>query len=390
MEKVKDLLILDDNHNGYGFAKIDDKPIFIDKALKGDIVDVSITKKTNKYYLGKIISFKKKSPREEIKCPYYDKCGGCNLLHIPYEAELSKKKNYLEKIFKIKIKINSYDRFNYRNKVVLHVKNNTLGFYEEESNTLISIKKCILLEDSLNSVIKIFNKYDLTNIDEITIRSFNKKVLIKVIGKISNELLKELIKNNSIISIYQNNSLIYGNKYLEYSINNIKYLVNNNSFFQVNTICMENLYNKIKEYAGKGNSLLDLYCGSATIGIYLSNNFKNIIGVEKDKDSYRCALENIKINNISNYKIINGDSSIISDKFDVVIVDPPRSGLSKDVINNLFVMKPKKIIYVSCNPSTLKRDVYLLLDYKIDKMEAFNMFPLTKHVETVMILERKN
>ena len=386
---IKDLLILDDNQNGCGFSKLDGKPIFIDKALKGDIVDIEIIKKTNKYYLGKIITFNKKTIREKVYCPYYEKCGGCNLLHVSLDNEINKKEEYLKKVFGRNIKINTLDRFNYRNKVVLHVIDNKLGFYKEGTNNLIEISKCLLLENKINNVINIFNKYSLNSIKEITIRTFDDKILIKTIGKINNDLLKQLIKDKDIISIYQDELLIYGDKYLECSINNIKFLVNGNSFFQVNTYCMKKLYEKIKQYAGKDNKLLDLYCGVASIGIYLSNNFNNITGVEINKDSYNCALENIKINNILNYKIILGDSSLVNDKFDVVIVDPPRSGLSKDVINNLLDIKSKKIIYVSCNPSTLKRDVDLLKNYKIDEMEAFNMFPGTKHIEVVALLKLK-
>ncbi len=386
---IKDLLILDDNQNGCGFSKLDGKPIFIDNALKGDIVDIEIIKKTNKYYLGKIITFNKKTIREKVYCPYYEKCGGCNLLHVSLDNEINKKEEYLKKVFGRNIKINTLDRFNYRNKVVLHVIDNKLGFYKEGTNNLIEISKCLLLENKINNVINIFNKYSLNSIKEITIRTFDDKILIKTIGKINNDLLKQLIKDKDIISIYQDELLIYGDKYLECSINNIKFLVNGNSFFQVNTYCMKKLYEKIKQYAGKDNKLLDLYCGVASIGIYLSNNFNNITGVEINKDSYNCALENIKINNIINYKIILGDSSLVNDKFDVVIVDPPRSGLSKDVINNLLDIKSKKIIYVSCNPSTLKRDVDLLKNYKIDEMEAFNMFPGTKHIEVVALLKLK-
>ena len=386
---IKDLLILDDNQNGCGFSKLDGKPIFIDNALKGDIVDIEIIKKTNKYYLGKIITFNKKTIREKVYCPYYEKCGGCNLLHVSLDNEINKKEEYLKKVFGRNIKINTLDRFNYRNKVVLHVIDNKLGFYKEGTNNLIEISKCLLLENKINNVINIFNKYSLNSIKEITIRTFDDKILIKTIGKINNDLLKQLIKDKDIISIYQDELLIYGDKYLECSINNIKFLVNGNSFFQVNTYCMKKLYEKIKQYAGKDNKLLDLYCGVASIGIYLSNNFNNITGVEINKDSYNCALENIKINNILNYKIILGDSSLVNDKFDVVIVDPPRSGLSKDVINNLLDIKSKKIIYVSCNPSTLKRDVDLLKNYKIDEMEAFNMFPGTKHIEVVALLKLK-
>lgn len=389
MKKEVKLEILDDNQNGMGFSKYNGLPIFIDKTLKGDIVNIRIIKENKKYYIGKVISFEKKVKREKVTCPYYDICGGCNLLHISYDEELNKKKDYLERLFKRKIIINSFDRENYRNKVTLHVKDNKLGLYQKESNILVKIDKCNLLDKNINSIIEVLNTFDLTNINEITIRNSNYNILLKITGKIINEDLKKLISNKNIVSIYENDLLIYGEKYIEYSFNNKKYLVNQNSFFQVNTNCAINLYEKIKEYSGKGNSLLDLYCGALTIGIYLSDNFNKITGVEINKDSYKCALENIKINDINNCEIINDDSSVIKDNYDVVIVDPPRNGLSKKVISNLEHINPKKIVYVSCNPNTLKRDIDLLNNYNLKKIEAFNMFPGTKHCESIAILVKK-
>lgn len=389
MKKEVKLEILDDNHNGMGFSKYNNLPIFIDRTLKGDVVNVQIIKETKKYYLGKVISFDKKMKREKIICPYYDICGGCNLLHISYNDEIEKKKEYIERLFKREIKINSFERFNYRNKVTLHVKDKKLGLFETDSNTLVPIEFCNLLDKSLNDLIKIINSFDLSNIKEIILRTFNEKVLVKIIGKIKNDDLKKLISDKQVVSIYENDLLIYGDKYLKYDFNNRKYLVNQNSFFQVNTDCAISLYEKIKEYAGKGKSLLDLYCGALTIGIYLSDNFEKITGVEINKDSYNCALENIKLNSRDNCEIILGDSSLIKEKYDVVVVDPPRSGLSKNVISNLNNMKVKKIVYVSCNPSTLKRDIDLLENYSLAKMEIFNMFPSTKHVECVCLLTLK-
>lgn len=383
------LEILDDNHNGMGYTKYNNVPVFVKGALKGDIVTVEITKKTNKYYLGKITSFIKKMEREKVFCPYYEKCGGCNLLHVSYNEELKKKKEYIERLFKRDIKINSYDRFNYRNKVTLHVEDENIGLYEENTNKLIEIDSCLLLNEDINNVIEIIKSFDLSDIYEITIKDIN-GILINYTGNIGNNDLKKLIELKKVKSIYNENKLIYGDKYLSINFDNKKYVIDSKSFFQVNTKCALNLYRKIKEYAGSSNSLLDLYCGSLTIGIYLSDNFKSITGIEISKDSYKCGKENIKLNNLKNCNILLGDSSIINAYYDVVIVDPPRTGLSKKVINNLKSMKAKKIVYVSCNPNTLKRDIDLLDNYNLEKQEAFNMFPGTKHIEVVSLLKLKN
>ena len=200
----------------------------------------------------------------------------------------------------------------------------------------------------------------------------------------------ELINKYKISSIYLNNKLIYGNAYIIEEINNIKYSIYPNAFFQVNRENMIILYDKVKEYAGVGNKLLDLYCGTGTISIYLKDNFKEITGIEINKESILNANINKNLNNIKNIHFICGDASNIKDtNFDVVIVDPPRSGLSKKVINLLNKINSNRIIYVSCNPNTLKRDIELLNNYNIKNIECVNMFNKTKHIEVICFLERE-
>ena len=153
---------------------------------------------------------------------------------------------------------------------------------------------------------------------------------------------------------------------------------------------MIRLYDIIKENSF-GDKLLDLYCGTGTIGIYLKDNFKYILGVEKVKSSIKNAKLNKKLNNIDNIEFLLSDSDKIKDSFDFVIVDPPRNGLSKTVINNLIEINSKKIIYVSCNPNTLKRDIEMLKEkYDVVEITPVNMFPKTIHIESLMVLERKN
>ena len=242
----------------------------------------------------------------------------------------------------------------------------------------------------MNELIDSLNELNLCFVTEIVIKEGIDGILLSIYGKISSGDLESIISNKYVKSIYQNDTLIYGNLYITQSFNNIKYLVNNNSFFQVNNECALDLYEYIKSLVGNINDLLDLYCGTGSIGIYLSDVCKSVLGVERNSDSVLCARENMKINNINNYEIILGDASEISKKFDVIVVDPPREGLSKTVINNLNNMKAQKIIYVSCNPSTLKRDILLLDNYNLQSIRAFNMFPATKHIECVVLLERKD
>ena len=381
------LKISDDNHNGNGISLSESIPVFINGGLKDDDVLVRITKVNKKYAEGKILSFYNRAIREDIKCPYYDRCGGCDLLHISSDKELSLKGEYLERLFGKSIKINSYNDINYRNKIVLHVSNNILGLYKKGSNEIVKINNCLLVDDSINEIIGLFNNFDLSNITEVVIKKGD-KLLINILGTITNKDLMALINTKIIGSIYQNELLIYGDKYITHFIDKFKYFDNNDSFFQVNEECMKELYSKVKKYVGESNKLLDLYCGSATIGIFLSDICKSVIGVEINKDSYLYALKNIEENKIKNYKIINDDASAVIGDFDTIVVDPPRSGLSKKVIDNIQEMNPKKLIYISCNPSTLKRDIGLLNNYKLVNVEGFNMFPRTKHIETLCVLER--
>ena len=215
--------------------------------------------------------------------------------------------------------------------------------------------------------------------------------MIIIKGNIKEYDINDLTSKYEINSIYLNDKLIYGNAYIIEELNDIKYTIYPNAFFQVNYDNMKLLYDRVLEYAGIGNKLLDLYCGTGTIGIYLSKNFNKVIGIEINKEAILNANINKKLNNINNIEFKCGDASTFKiDDYDVIVVDPPRSGLNKKTIDLLKQTNSKKIIYISCNYKTLKRDIDLLNDYKLSKLEIINMFNKTKHCEVVTILERKN
>ncbi len=389
---ILEVTIIDDNYMGNGIAKVDNITVFVPRTIKDEKVQIKITKIKKSIAEAQVIKIIEKSElRQKTKCPYYDKCGGCNLLHISYEKEQNLKEEYIKKLFpKYNKCINSYDRYNYRNKVTLHVKDNKLGLYEENTNNIIEIEKCLLLEDEINNIIETIKDIDLSKITEITIKKGIKEVLLSVNGQIQNKDLSTIIKNKKVTSIYQNNKLIYGNKYIKDKLGNIVYNNNDDSFFQINRKCTEKLYNDIKHNVNNCNKLLDLYCGTGSIGLYLNEKANHITGIEINKDSCECAKENITENNIKNYTIINSDASNIKENYDTIIVDPPRSGLNKKVINILNEIKAKQVIYISCNPSTLKRDIELLKKYEIKDINIYNMFPATKHIESLIVLERRN
>ena len=380
--------IIDDNYLGNGITKVNGMVVFVIGAVKGDVVKVKITKVLKHYCMARIISFISKSSfRCDVKCPYYEECGGCNLLHIDYERENLLKKEYVDKLLNITSSFIYYDRFGYRNKVIFHVKDGKIGFYRNNSNVLVEINKCMLVSSRINSLLPVLKTLDLSSVTQITIREGD-GLLISFLGDVLETDLKKLEFLEYVKSIYVNDEFICGDKYLKVHFGNYNFFVDNNSFLQVNTLCAISLYEKIKEYIGGAINLLDLYCGSATIGIYLSGVCKNVTGIELSKNSFNCGLVNIKNNNVSNYEIICDDASNVDGVYDVIVVDPPRSGLSKSVISFLNSNSSKKIVYVSCNPNTLKRDIQLLSNYEIKDVSLFNMFPSTLHIESVVLLEK--
>ena len=382
--------ILDNDNLGNGIARIDNKVIFVKEALKDEEVVIKIIGEKRSYATAVISELKKESTaRVKPSCPYYHRCGGCSFQHCTYEQELAIKENYVKRLFpKVTDKIVKTDIYNYRNKATLHVLNSKIGFYEKKSNTLVEIAKCLLLDERINMIIDLLKQIKLPD-GSIMIRcsKTTREIMISTDFIFDYEPLKE-----KVASIYCNNKLMYGKPYIKEVLNGLVYTIYPASFFQVNTLGMIKLYDIIKSYANKADSLLDLYCGTGSIALYLSKNFKKISGLEIVKEAIANANLNKKLNNITNVSFKNADSKELKDsKYDVVSVDPPRSGLSKEVIKKLLALEPTRIIYTSCNPNTLKRDVVLLQDkYELQKVTPVNLFSRTEHVECVAKLVRKN
>ena len=394
------------NHQAMGIAKINGKAVFIPKVIVGDVVDIDIVKEYKNYNIGKVNKIIKKSAkRVDVLCPYYDICGGCSISAYTYHDELEYKVNNVIDIFKrneIDIKpniIKSDNRYGYRNKITLQVSNGIIGLYEEDSNKIVDVDKCLLVSDKLNEIIDIIKKnINVNKCNKIVIRDTYYGIMIIFYGSVNNE---EVIKylGKKVVSIYTYDNkykCIYGEKYLYEMIGEYKYRISPDSFFQVNSRTVNKLYNKVVEYAIKNekkDNLVDLYCGTGTIGIYLSKYFNNIIGIELNKQAVEDAKENAKINSVNNIKFYAGDvGKIINDqiKADVIVVDPPRSGLDKRTKDILLKIKANKIVYVSCNPLTLARDIKELDNgYKLGDITLVDMFPNTHHVECVAVLKLK-
>lgn len=383
------------DHFGRGLGKLNDKVIFIDKALPEEIVDVEITNEKKNYLEGKINRVIKGSDsRVKPICPLFNKCGGCNFLHTSYETE----KNFkLEKGIELLGKIDNFyetKELNYRNKVTLHIKNNRLGFYEEKSNNIIEVDYCYLLNDSINKVIKDLSKIDFNNYKatRIIIKANQNKTLLDIDSIVDDEFLKAF---NYVDTIISNKKVVKGNGYIEEVIDNKIFKITSEAFFQVNKEGLENINRIIQEFLNDKNikMVLDLYSGTSLWGILVSNKVKEVTSIEINKEATLNAKENIKKNNINNIKVINGDVKDYIDKFkdiDLVIIDPPRSGLDKKTREYLKTINSKYIIYVSCDMQTLKRDLIDLNEnYKVNSINLVDMFRGTYHVECVCLLCRK-
>ena len=313
-----------------------------------------------------------------------------------YKTSLMYKKNMVVDVMKryagldINPSIISSDNiFGYRNKISLRINDGKLCLIEKNSNDYISISRCLLVNDNINKVIGILNDCDLYGIRDIVIRGTDEIMVIINGDDINNDIICRL--DGNVSSIVFNGNVIYGKEYINILVDKFKYAIYPNSFFQVNTDMIRGLYDEVKESAGSGHSLLDLYCGAGTIGIYLADNFDDVHGIEINEDAVTGANVNKKINNIKNisFDMVNANSILINN-YDVIVVDPPRGGLDKKTINNLLNSGAKKIVYVSCNTITLARDIDMLKDkYVLDKITLFDNFPNTKHVESVCLLKLK-
>ena len=384
---------------GQGITFVDDVITFVPNTIPGDIVDIKIVKKKKKYNVGKVINYIKLSKdRIDYKCPYFNKCGGCVLQSISYDATINFKLNKVINLFnkynldiKPEIVKNPSD-YNYRNKIKLMVIDSKIGYFETNSHTLVEINECIIASKAINKVIPLLKNFNIINGNIVIRCNLNDEILIIIESNdklnIDIDVLKEKIK---LVGIVVNNKTIYGDNFLIECINDIYYKISYDSFFQINPYVASKLFNIVKENIDKTDIVLDLYCGVGTLSLNAALNANEVIGVEIVPNAVLNAIYNAKINKINNTKFILNDAQDavgkINKKFDKIIIDPPRSGLTKKTIDTILTIMPKKIIYVSCDPNTLIRDILLLKDkYSIEKSYILDMFSYSYHVECICIL----
>lgn len=429
--------IVDLGINGEGIAKHDGAVIFVPFALKDEVVKIHIIYAKSKFYVGKILDIIAPSPyRVKPVCPYFSKCGGCDLQHLEYNQTLNFKTNLVSNTLKNVGKLDVVDKvlpcisanqYYYRNKFSFPIGydgEGYVGMYKENSHTIIKIDNCHIQQPWALDVITIFNNFLRTAknsiyneqtkeglIKHLVCRMEQNHLLICVVvngNKLNEydlliEMLKEKFADFSLmlnINKLQNNviltetyKILYGNPQISLNQEGLKYNISLNSFMQVNTQIANMIYSKVKEKV-KNEVVVNAFSGAGFLSGLLAQSAKFVYGIEIVESAHLDAETLKSTNNITNLKNICGDAKIELPKikdFEFIVLDPPRKGCGKDVMDTILNVMPNKILYISCNPATLARDLaYLNGKYEIEFVQPFDMFPQTRHVETLVSLFRKN
>lgn len=442
--------IVSQGYEGEGIAKIEGYPIFIEGALTGERVRALIVKVKKNFAYAKLLEIiEASSEREEPKCKHYKKCGGCSIQHMSYKSQLDFKydrvKDCVHKIGGLSKELVKYPLGmdvpeRYRNKVQLPVGlvdgKLAIGFYAPRSHNIIDLETCLIQDEIADKVASLTRKWmEEYKISPATIDStFNSKgllrhimirrgfktnevmvVLVTLKEKIPyiNEFIKLITENiDGIKSIVQNINpketnvilgerciTLWGEAFITDYIGNFKFNISPLSFFQVNPIQTEVLYSKALEYAGLtgDETVFDAYCGTGTITLFLSQKAKKVYGVEIIAPAIDNANENAKANNVKNAEFFVGKSEEIIPSLiekginpEIIVVDPPRKGCDIKLLEAIGKAKPKRVVYVSCDPSTLARDLKILEEegFKVEEIQPVDMFPNTSHIENVALLTK--
>ena len=423
--------------NGEGIGYDHGVPVFIPGALMHETVDVKITQEKEKYKTAKLIRVIRKSKdRVEPECRYCDSCRACTLMHLKYERQLNYKKQTLKQALKkyadidMPVSIIKNDNiYHYRNKFKLPFGMEkgkiVTGMYESERGRFVPIEDCIIHEEVLEKVrkqiLEIMNKYKLKAYNERTregyrsliMRTFNNKIaLVFVVGDNTDlePMLSDLTRIEEVSSIYYSvntnkkyiNALendlvhVFGKNCLNARINDLKLVFTPKSFFQLNTRQAEVLYDEAVSLIDENDEeVLEAYCGVGVMSLMAARKAKHVTGVEIVPDAIDNAKKNARYNKMDNVDFVVGDSGSVMEEIskekqlDCLIVDPPRTGLDEKMINSILNSNAKKLIYVSCNPSTLAKNLNVLKEYyNIESIRAIDVFSNTEHVETIVYLAR--
>lgn len=448
-KQVVNLQITSLGSSGEGVGKYEGFTIFAPGALPGELVQVQVNTVKKSYGIGRVQKILETS-NERVKpaCPVYKECGGCQLQHLSYKGQLAVKRQQvidaLERIghcknLTVEPTIGGEDPWHYRNKMQVPVAQGfkgqlNIGCFAQQTHKVINVDNCLIQNEINNQIAQVVRKwmkqYKIPALQEDKRTGMVRHIMGRV-GVHTGEVMAVIITNQAMVphlkelakmlkeeikgftTLVQNintrhtnvimgpeNRVIYGPGFIKDKLGDFTFNISPHSFFQVNTKQAEVLYAKALEFAqltGKEN-VIDVYCGTGTITMFLAQKAKNALGIEIVPEAIRDAKENAKNNKVTNAKFICDDAAkalpaLVADgvRPDVIVLDPPRAGCEGKVLDAIAEVKPKRVVYVSCNPASLARDVAILRDkgYDLKKVQPVDLFSATHHIENVCLLEKK-
>ncbi|MEJ7456034.1 23S rRNA (uracil(1939)-C(5))-methyltransferase RlmD [Staphylococcus warneri] len=440
--------VVDLTHEGHGVVKIDRYPIFIPNTLIDEKIEYKVIKVKKNFAIGKLIKVITESDaRVEPPCIYYYKCGGCQLQHMSYQAQLNMKKEQVVNLFHRKAKftntvikdtVGMEDPWRYRNKSQIPVglskdQQPIMGFYRQRSHDIIDMESCLIQDQQhqqvMNDLKQLISELNISVYNEKTKKGLLRHLVVRT-GHYTNQLMIILVTNGKVFkqaeslvdalvrkypnvtSIKQNindahsnvimgpqSITLYGEEEIEDQLSEVTFNISDQSFYQINSHQTEKLYQQALDYAQlTGDEIvLDTYCGIGTIAIYMAENARHVYGVEVVPSAINDANQNATKNQLENTTFVCGKAEEVILKWkaegirpDVVMVDPPRKGCDETFLETILELNPKRIVYISCNPSTQQRDAHILNhQYDLKEITPVDMFPQTTHIETVALFERK-
>ncbi|MCM3412368.1 23S rRNA (uracil(1939)-C(5))-methyltransferase RlmD [Metabacillus litoralis] len=448
-----DVTFEDLTHEGAGVAKVEGFPIFVENALPDERAKIKVIKVNKGFAFGRLIELHEQSKnRIDAPCPIYSQCGGCQLQHLSYEGQLDFKRKQVEQVLARigKLDLNQVtvhptlgmeNPWNYRNKAQVPVGERegglVAGFYQKRSHDIIDMERCLIQQaendDVVQAVKTICEKHGIRAYNEEKHKGWLRHIMVRyglvtkeimvvfvtrtadfphkneVITEITNQLpqVKSVVQNinnkKTNVIFDDETNVLWGEEYIYDKIGDVKFAISARSFYQVNPEQTKVLYEKALEYAELTGeeSVIDAYCGIGTISLFLAQKAKKVFGVEIVPEAIEDAKRNAELNGISNAEFAVGEAEVVipewykqGNQADVIVVDPPRKGCDEALLKTILDMKPKKVVYVSCNPGTLARDLQVLElgGYKTVEVQPVDMFPHTTHVECIsqLILKEGN
>lgn len=437
-DERKVVRIQDVSHEGQGVGRADGLALFIEDALPGDLVEVSILRKKKSYGFAKKLLLLEPSPdRIDAACPHAGVCGGCTYQHYDYQAQARlKERQVVEKIARIGGISNPLVRpilsmekpMAYRNKGILQIDPllQTIGYYEKKTRQVVDVKHCMLQAPPVDLVAEVLRPHLHRfgkNLQQVVVKTafHTGEVMVVFIGMempsaMVEDLVVELDEKMAMLPptpdgiVYSLESVCHkmpdknrtnvlaGKGTIMDNMMGLQFEISPNSFYQINPLQTKRLYQKAMEYGdfSGDEEVLDLYCGVGTIGLFAAQKAKKVLGIEIEKDAVLDANRNAILNGMVNISFVAGKAEEEWEKGlpvnpQVVFLDPPRAGCHPDVIKSLITHQPEKIIYISCDPATLARDMKALSEggYRFEEATPVDMFPWTAHVETVVLMSRE-